>query len=44
MPERFRERHRQVRAKFVASPDIRSMGQNLELLGYTKDGGNSLLT
>jgi PAS domain S-box-containing protein len=39
MPERFRERHRQVRAKFVASPDIRSMGQNLELLGYTKDGG-----
>jgi PAS domain S-box-containing protein len=38
MPERFRERHRQVRAKFVASPDIRSMGQNLELLGYTKDG------
>ena len=38
MPERFRERHRQVRAKFIQSPKIGSMGQNMELLGCTKEG------
>ncbi len=38
MPERFRSSHRQFRKKFITTPNIRSMGRNLELFGYTKNG------
>jgi PAS domain S-box-containing protein len=38
VPERARHRHRQHRAGFVASPDVRPMGADLELAGRRRDG------
>ena len=39
IPERFRERHREHFAKFVACPAKRNMGaMNMELFGLSRDG------
>jgi len=38
VPERFRDRHRQYRADYAASPRIRPMDAGLELCGRRKDG------
>jgi PAS domain S-box-containing protein len=38
VPERARHRHRQHRAAFFASPDVRPMGADLELSGRRRDG------
>ena len=38
MPQRFRERHRQYRVKFIENPNISPMGQNLELYGQPREG------
>jgi PAS domain S-box-containing protein len=39
MPERFRDRHKQYREKFVSRPEARPMGLDLNLYGITKKGG-----
>jgi PAS domain-containing protein len=39
MPERFRERHVQHRAAYLADPRPRGMGTNLTLFARRKDGG-----
>lgn len=38
LPERFRERHREYRGKYMSEPHIRPMGTGLELYGKRKDG------
>src|SRR5437867_4913332 len=38
VPERFRHRHREDRARYFASPQVRPMGAGLELTGRRRDG------
>jgi PAS domain S-box-containing protein len=38
VPERARHRHRQHRSGFIAAPEIRPMGADLELTGRRRDG------
>jgi PAS domain S-box-containing protein len=39
LPERFRDRHRQHRARYTADPYLRPMAEQLELVGLRRDGG-----
>jgi len=38
LPERFRERHKEHRKKYMSEPRVRPMGTGLELFGRKKDG------
>jgi PAS domain S-box-containing protein len=39
MPSRYRRRHGELRNVFLKNPTMRAMGQNIELIGKTKTGG-----